>query len=137
MSADFNEIKIVGIDENGIVKDDSFLYAYRLPFILSSRPDDTWVRLFEYAYYSRSPLGRRKAFVLVDRIVVIMAKDESIGDHRHNLETAVKKANGNYITMLRKEEHQKKLDEERREQELKEQEDTIKKLKEGGKKLKF
>lgn len=136
MNEEIQEIKIVGIDKEGITKDDSFPHAYKLPFILSTHPNTRWVHIFEKVYYGQS-LSSREASISGNRIIVIMSDDERIANHKHKVEQAVNNTNDEYIRICQEQQQKQKQKQERLEYLQEEQEDTINKLRKDAEGLKF
>ena len=44
---EFQPIRLVGCDEDGVVKDSKKKKTYLIPFLLSSRPSREWIELFD------------------------------------------------------------------------------------------
>ena len=70
---EFVPIKVVGFDENKIKRDSSEKHRYRIPFILSARPPQSWLSLFDESVQSlqeESPDARLDAHAKKSNIVI-------------------------------------------------------------------
>ncbi len=74
---EYKEIKIVTIDKEGIEKDNTFETAYKYPLILSSKPDDLWVKFFHSVYRLHNFEKKRQYTIIDKKLIVIIAGDDS------------------------------------------------------------
>jgi len=94
MDSLIKKVQVIGIDNEGIVKDDSFPAAYELPFKLSELPDSRWAEIFEHVYkiniYSSM---KRRAYVSGNTIIVILADSDDTQHQADIVKRAVEDTN--------------------------------------------
>ena len=134
MSSLIKKVQVIGKDEEGIEKDDSFPAAYKLPFKLSELPDSRWREIFEHVHriniYSAM---KRRAYVSGDRIIVIIANSDDMQHQADIIKRAVQDTNKEIDRI-----NEQILAQEKREKEKTEKEvEAIKGLKDKAKDIKF
>jgi len=127
---EFAPIKVVGFDESRIKRGSDEEHRYRIPFILSARPPQPWLSLFDETVRSlqeESPGAGLDAHAKKSNIVV----ESSAGDLKErfaSLKDAVDAANSKYLGLLQqkseKGERRRKNKEQKR-AELKSVRDTL------------
>ncbi|MDP2653754.1 MAG: hypothetical protein Q8Q08_06955 [Candidatus Omnitrophota bacterium] len=73
MSVEDLEIKIVGVDKARIRESETSGGIWIVPFKLSSKPDESWVRNFNELFRKNANIRKRKAHVIEDCIEVSVA----------------------------------------------------------------
>ena len=133
MNKKLYELSIIGVDKDGITKDDAFPHAYRYPFKLSEEPDELWINLFEQATKYSFDSMKRRAYVEGDCIVVIIADSDNISDQKRIAEQAIQRTNQEYKRIYQE---LQRVEQQQRDVEKK-RDDTIEKLKRDADNLKF
>ena len=99
---EFVPIRVVGFDENKIKRESGEEHRYRIPFILSAKPPQSWLSVFDETVRSlqeQSPEGGLDARAKKSNIVV----ESSPNDLRQrfaSLKAAIDAANSKYAGLL-------------------------------------
>ena len=116
---EFAPIRVVGFDENKIKQDSGERHRYRIPFVLSARPPQSWLSLFDDSVKSlqeQSPDTGLDARPKKGNIVV-ETSPEDIKQRFENLKAAIEAANSKYVGLLQqkseKVERKRKIKEEK------------------------
>ena len=97
--AKFPEISIQSVDNDAFRKAPDFQSAYYLEFVLSHRPNDDWVQVFDDEYrYSFSSI-KRSTMVEGDRVVMIVADSDNLQKHADFAKMLVQKTNERIHTL--------------------------------------
>jgi hypothetical protein len=70
MNYDTNEIKVIGVDTSRIRENNTMPGTWIIPFKLSAKPDESWVRNFNDVFKKNAAADKRKARVVDDCIEV-------------------------------------------------------------------
>jgi hypothetical protein len=101
---EFVPIKLVGFDENKIKRDSGEKHRYRIPFVLSAKPPEPWLSLFDESVRSlqeESPEAGLDAHAKKSNIVI----ESSPGDLKQrfaSLKAAIDAANNKYLGLLQR-----------------------------------
>ena len=110
-------IKIIGINKEGIEKENSFETAYKYPLILSAKPDDLWIKFF-HAIYRVHPFEKKRQYTIIDKQIFVIASGE---DNKQQLldlfKEVVNAANQKYTEILKTKEEERLKEETRKKRE--------------------
>jgi hypothetical protein len=99
---EFAPIKVVGFDENKIKRDSGEKHRYRIPFILSARPPQSWLSFFDESVRSLqqdSPEAELDARAKKSNIV-IESSPTDLKERFASLKAAIDAANDKYLGLL-------------------------------------
>ena len=127
---DFVPIKVVGFDESKIKRDAREEHRYRIPFVLSAKPPQSWRSLFDEtvrSLHEESPEEGLDARAKKSNIII----ESSPGDLRQrfaSLKAAIDAANSKYLGALQRKSEKgikKRRDKEEKKAELQTVRDTL------------
>ncbi len=120
----FNDFKIIGVDHDHIEKDPTVANAYKYPFLLSSKPDDLWIKFLHHAYRLSSFSKKRQYSVVGSQVIFVVFGEDNMQNQLDFLKELVSIANEEYRKLIERKE------EERREEEVRKrkEQDTILRL---------
>lgn len=128
---EFSGFKIIGIDKEGIEKDNSFDHAYKYPCILSGKPDDLWIKFF-HSIYRLHNYDKKRQYTILDKHIITIISSEDNRQHFLNfLKDVVNTANQKYQELLSVREEEKRKEEAKRKkerekiQEMREESDNL------------
>lgn len=127
---DFVPIKVVGFDEGKVKRDSSEKHRYRIPFILSARPPESWLSLFDESLRSlqeESPEAGLDARAKKSNIV-IESSPSDLKERFASLKSAIDAANSKYLGLLQQKSEKgekKRKSKEEREAELQTVRETL------------
>ena len=93
---------ITGIDEGKIKQHSTNPQYIELPFILSRKPDETWIGICVSMYGNMEPAANRRMFTLDNTIIIVANIDDDLEEHKRIVEEVVNKANKKYSELLQK-----------------------------------
>lgn len=99
---DFVPIKVVGFDESKIKRDTGEEHRYRIPFILSAKPPQSWRSLFDETIRSlqeESPEAGLDARAKKSNIVIESSPDD-LRQRFASLKAVIDAANSKYLGVL-------------------------------------
>ena len=109
--SEFQDIRIVGIDEHGISRPDDDYDMYYVPFNLSGSPPPDWAEIFAISKPRVSRVSSRRAWLDGSCIVLHAGDDDNFENHKEELESRVEAANAKYrehLADLRKRERRER-----------------------------
>ena len=130
---EFTDFKVVGVDRDNIEKDLSVANAYKYSFLLSSKPDDIWVKFLHRSYHMSSFSRKRQYAVIDSSVVFTVLCEDNMQAQLDFLKELVASANEDYRKMIEKEFQEKREEEVRRRQE----QETIERLRQEVDRLSF
>jgi len=101
---DFVPIKVVGFDESKIKRDTGEEHRYRIPFILSAKPPQSWRSLFDEtirSLHEESPEAGLDARAKKSNIVIESSPDD-LKQRFASLKAVIDAANSKYLGVLQR-----------------------------------
>jgi len=97
MNIEVMELKIVGVEQEDIQKDNSFPGAFTYPFKLSSVPSFIWASIFKQVYANNfNGNAKRNAYISGDRIITVLANTDDKQYQENIVKRAVADTNARY-----------------------------------------
>jgi hypothetical protein len=129
---EFVPIKVVGFNEDKIKRDPG-KHCYRIPFVLSARPPQSWLSLFDESLQSlqeESPDARLDARAKKSNIVIETSPSD-LKQRFASLKAAIDAANNKYLGLLQRKSEkgeQKRKNKQEKEAELQSVRETLAEL---------
>lgn len=94
--SEFQDIRIVDIDKDGISRPDDNMDMFDIPFKLSTVPPQEWATIFDVTSPRVWRTSSRRAWLNGSRIILHAGEDDIFDNHKEELESRVEKTNSKY-----------------------------------------
>lgn len=117
MANQFEDIRIVGLNEQASYKPDPAKALYDVVLDLSTSPPPEWAEYFNQRWQQKFYMMKRRARVSGDHLVIHCVPDELERDHLPQLREVIDETNAAYREHSAAQERRRRSEEQREEQE--------------------
>src|SRR5687767_2584694 len=110
MESDFEDIRIVGLDETASYKPDPTKALYNVVLDLSAAAPSDWAQYFNQRWKSEFYMMKRRAQVSGRRLIIYCVPDELEREHLPHLKEVIEETNEAYRAYLQEKERQRSID---------------------------